>query len=80
MVLATLVFVFTVAWCALLWVVICCPRLWARIVDAEHEILAKTGILPRHWLPSMRRLETGVFLKVIIALTIGIALLVQYFL
>jgi hypothetical protein len=77
MLLATIVFVFTITWCVWLWVIMCCPKRWALWVDNEHAIMARMGLIPTRWFPIMRRLQTGFFMKGVIALTIVIALLVQ---
>jgi protein-S-isoprenylcysteine O-methyltransferase Ste14 len=75
--LLTAITVFIIAWAVWLWAMICLPQWWATVVDKEHAILVKRGLLPARWAPRIRNLETGWVLKAIVALTIVVALLVQ---
>ena len=69
--------VFIIVWAVWLWAMICLPQWWAAVVDKEHALLLKLGLLPLRFAPRIRQMETGWVLKTVVALTIVVALLVQ---
>jgi hypothetical protein len=73
----TAITVFIIAWAVWLWAMICLPKWWAAIVDKEHALLLKLGLLPLRFAPRIRNFETGWVLKSVVGLTILVALIVQ---
>jgi hypothetical protein len=61
---------FSIVWSALLAFMVFCPAKWSAFVDWEHALLGRIGLHSER----VKNLEKGLFIKLVVALTILLAL------
>ena len=54
-----------------LWVMLVMPKRWATFIEWENAMWVRTGLLPEKWATKLKAMETGITLKLIVALTIA---------
>jgi hypothetical protein len=67
-----------VPWSIWLWFMLVMPKRWAAFIEWENAVCVRTGLLSKRWAEILKALETGVTLKVIVALTIAISMAILF--
>jgi hypothetical protein len=70
--------VVAVVWSAWLWFMLVMPKRWAAFIEWENALWVRTGLLPRKLAEKLKAMETGVTLKVIVALTIAMSMAILF--
>jgi hypothetical protein len=78
LVILTFALAVTVVWSVWLWIMLVMPRRWSAFVEWENAMWVRTGLFPESWSTKVKAMETGVTLKVLVALGIVMSMAILF--